>query len=353
MDFTETEDRTTLAGMVETVLDKLGPIDPSGLVGFDEKLWTALTHNGFVAAALSEDHGGDGLGLGPVASVLTVLGRRAARTPYLTTVVGGVLPLLAFGATGSEALTAAADGAILTAAVAEVGDAVPDRPETTLEVDGDRAVVHGRKIAVPYADEAAFLLVSTTGGVVVVPRDTPGVTVVPTASSTGAPEATVVLDEVVLPVAAVIGTDVRALNEHLRSGYAAYADGLAAGALRLTSDHLASRTQFGRPLGAFQAVSQQIADAYVTARTVHLVAISATWRVSEGLDARADTALAAYWVSVELPQMMQQCHHLHGGLGVDVTYPMHRFFSSAKDVARSLGGPSTTLDLLGAQCTSI
>jgi alkylation response protein AidB-like acyl-CoA dehydrogenase len=355
VDFTDTEDQTTLAAMTESVLAKLGASDPSGLDGYDESVWKALVDHGLVRSALPEKFGGDGLGLAPYASVLTVLGRRAERTPCLATVACGVLPLLAYGASQSHEadLRAVGDGDILTAAVAEVGDAVPDRPGTTLERSGDGVVLHGRKIAVPYAEQARAILVTTNAGVVVVPRDTPGMSVTAVRSSTGAPEATVVFDEVHLPASAVVGDDCTVVNDHLRCATASFADGLAAGALRLTADHLAAREQFGRPLGTFQAVSQQIADAYVVARTVHLVAVSATWRVSEGLDARADTALAAYWVSTELPKMMQQCHHLHGGTGADVTYPMHRFFSSARDIARYLGGPSDTLESLGALCTSI
>ncbi|MGB3771472.1 MAG: acyl-CoA dehydrogenase family protein [Rhodococcus sp. (in: high G+C Gram-positive bacteria)] len=341
--------------MAEAVLDRLGPSDPSPLVGYDEALWKVLSENGFVNSALPEAMGGDALGLDAFAAVLTTLGRRAGITPFLSTIAGGVLPLIAYGAAESyEAdLRSAGEGEIITAAVAEVGDAMPLSPETTLERSGDRIVVHGRKIAVPYAAQARLLLVSTSGGVVAVSPDTTGVTVIATKSSTGAPEATVVLDEVDLPASAIVGSDTAVLYDHLRCASASFADGLAAGALRLTADHLASRQQFGRPLATFQAVSQQIADAYVVARTVHLVAVSATWRVAGGLDARSDTALAAYWVSVELPQMMQQCHHLHGGTGADVTYPMHRFFSSARDVARYLGGPSHTLEHLGALCTSI
>jgi hypothetical protein len=48
---------------------------------------------------------------------------------------------------------------------------------------------------------------------------------------------------------------------------------------------------------------------------------------------------------------MQTCHHLHGGMGMDVTYPMHRYYSSVKDLTRLLGGPAHRLDLVGVQCT--
>jgi alkylation response protein AidB-like acyl-CoA dehydrogenase len=133
----------------------------------------------------------------------------------------------------------------------------------------------------------------------------------------------------------------------------AVADGLVSGAVDLTAAHVGSREQFGKPLATFQAVSQQIADAYVTSRTLHVAALSASWRVSEGLDAQSDLDVMAYWIAQEVPATMQVLHHLHGGLGVDVTYPLHRYYSTAKDLARLLGGASQRLDLVGARCSSI
>ncbi len=70
-------------------------------------------------------------------------------------------------------------------------------------------------------------------------------------------------------------------------------------------------------------------------------------RVDDDLD------VLAYTVAAELPAAMQKCHHLHGGLGVDITHPMHRYYSQAKDLARWLGGESLRLDRLGARCSSI
>ncbi len=58
-------------------------------------------------------------------------------------------------------------------------------------------------------------------------------------------------------------------------------------------------------------------------------------------------------VAAELPRAMQKCHHLHGGIGVDVTHSMHRYYSQSKDLARWLGGAALRLERLGAGCSSI
>ena len=125
-----------------------------------------------------------------------------------------------------------------------------------------------------------------------------------------------------------------------------------AGALALTRDHVATRQQFGRPLAAFQAVSQQIADVYIAARTLHLATLSACWRLDTGLDAgpevdpEVDTALevAGFWCAEQAPRSVRICHHLHGGLGMDVTYPLHRFSSLVADLVRYLGGAEYRLE---------
>ena len=101
-----------------------------------------------------------------------------------------------------------------------------------------------------------------------------------------------------------------------------------------------------------ELTSEQIADVYVTARTLHLVATSAAWRLAQGLDADDDLAVAAYWLAAELPKALQTCQHLHGGLGVDVTYPLHRYYSHGIDLARFVGGAAYRLDRLGARCSS-
>src|SRR5271165_5179941 len=132
----------------------------------------------------------------------------------------------------------------------------------------------------------------------------------------------------------------------------AYADGLVAGALRLTADYVANRKQFGKPLSTFQTVAAQLAEVYIASRTIDLAAKSVVWRLSEGRDADDDLDVLGYWVTSQAPPVMQLCHHLHGGMGMDITYPMHRYYSTIKDLTRLLGGPSHRLDLVGAQCSS-
>src|SRR5690606_25575813 len=101
-------------------------------------------------------------------------------------------------------------------------------------------------------------------------------------------------------------------------------------------------------LSTFQTVAAQLSEVYIASRTISLVSNSVTWRLTEGLDAEEDLAVLGYWLTSQAPPAMRICHHLHGGMGMDITYPMDRYYSSIKDLTRLLGGPSHRLDLVGA-----
>src|SRR5205085_3297785 len=140
-----------------------------------------------------------------------------------------------------------------------------------------------------------------------------------TPSSSGEPEYAVQLDQA--PVEGMLGGAdcVPDLYQLAIAGACALADGAVAGALALTRDHVASREQFGRPLAAFQAVSQQIADVYIASRTLHLATTSACWRLAEHRDPADDIEVAGYWCAEQAPPSVRTCHHLHGGTGMDVS----------------------------------
>jgi alkylation response protein AidB-like acyl-CoA dehydrogenase len=144
------------------------------------------------------------------------------------------------------------------------------------------------------------------------------------------------------------GATTKRVNELALATTGAFAAGLVAGALRLTADYVATREQFGRPLSTFQTVAAQLSEIYIASRTIDLVSTSVVWRLSEGLDAAEDLAILGYWLTSQAPPAMRLCHHLHGGMGMDITYPMDRYFSSIKDLTRLLGGPAHRLDLVGA-----
>ncbi|HLS77424.1 MAG TPA: acyl-CoA dehydrogenase family protein [Nocardia sp.] len=360
MDFTRDEGQDAVAEVVVGLLEREQARDFG--------LWPGLVETGLLGLALPERFGGDGMGLPEISVLLTELGTDAVAVPALPTLGLGLLPLLPLlpDAVAEVVYPEIARGAILTAALSEPGDPFTTSPKTTAVADGDVVRVSGHKIAVPYADEARWLLIPTDAGVALVDGDAPGLTRTASPSSGGLPESTVRLDGVEIPAERLLPADLTDLHRYAIAAIGAAADGLLEGALRITAEHLRTRRQFNRPLAEFQAVAQQVADLYVVSRTLHAVAASANWalaqlattpaeEITDEQRARVDDDLdvLAYTVTAELPAAMQKCHHLHGGLGVDVTHPMHRYYSQAKDLVRWLGGESLRLDRLGARCSSI
>lgn len=342
MDFSLDETHQAIADLAASVL-RAGADDGRVLAalasagGYDEAAWKALAQSGLLALTLPESAGGDGLGPLAAALVLTEVGRQVLPLPALATLALGVLPVAAFG-TGEQhdqLLSEVADGRVLTAAL---------RDAPALPVTESAGRYSGARVGVPYAEQAHRILVPTAAGTAIIDPRADGVSLLRSTTSTGAPEYTVRLDNV--RTESVLDATAQQVDRFAVAGAAAVADGVLAGALELTAAHLRTRRQFGRPLATFQAVAQQVADVYVVARTVHLAAVSSAWRLDTGRDADEDLAVAAYWLAAELPRAVQICHHLHGGLGVDITYPLHRYYSHAKDLARFVGGPDYRLDRL-------
>ncbi|WAC92142.1 acyl-CoA dehydrogenase family protein [Mycobacterium sp. Aquia_213] len=340
MDFDLTATQQAVADVATSVLEKdLG--------------WDALVSGGVTVLPVPERLGGDGVGLPEVATVLTEVGRRGAITPALATLGFGVLPLVDLASDEQQdrflaGLVKGAKGGVLTAALNEPGSALPDRPTTTF-ADGR---LSGTKVGVAYAEQADWIVVTADNAVVVVSPKAEGVELVRTPTSNGSEECAVTFAAVAVPDADVLaGATARRVNELALAAIGAFTDGLVAGALRLTADYVAGRKQFGKPLSTFQTVAAQLAEVYIASRTIGLAAKSVVWRLSEGRDADDDLDVLGYWITSQAPRVMQICHHLHGGMGMDITYPMHRYYSTIKDLARLLGGSSHRLDLVGAQCS--
>jgi alkylation response protein AidB-like acyl-CoA dehydrogenase len=356
MDFTRDETETEVSALAAQVLGAIAGPDAAahggsaGHADCDQAGWRELGRAGLLSLALPAELGGDGLGVQATAAVLTEIGRHAARMPALATLGCGVLPVARSAGAGlrRQLLAGVASGdTILTAAIREPADPMPAVPGTVLSPAG---TVTGVKTGVCYAAAARWILVPATSAagpvVTVVEPDADGLSCQRTRSSSGLPEYTLRLDQT--PALQVLdGCPVTELYQVAIASACAVADGVLAAALELTTGHVRTREQFGRPLATFQAVAGQIADVYAAARTLHLAATSACWQLDTGRDAGRDTDVAAYWLARHGPAAVRTCHHLHGGLGMDVSYPLHRYSALMTDLVAFVGGADDRLDRLG------
>jgi 3-oxo-4-pregnene-20-carboxyl-CoA dehydrogenase alpha subunit len=349
VDFALGETQQAVIRAAGPVLDRRQPSPATGDRALGEALWKELGQAGLL------ELGGDGLGLMDTAVLLTEVGRRAAPVPALATLAMGVLPVIRWGDRGLRRVLldgVAAGDTVLTAAVREPSDPMPAAPATT----AGGGTVSGVKVGVPYGTAARWILVPASfasggTGVAVVDPSADGVGLRPTPCSGSGPECTLRLDRA--PVAHLLGDGADGVMDDLYqltlAGAACLADGALAGALALTTAHLGTRQQFGRPLAAFQAAAQRIADVHIASRTLHLAVLSACWRLDTGREAGPDLDVAAYWLAGQAPGALRSCHHLHGGTGMDASYPLHRYSALVKDLVRLAGGADYRLGRLGAR----
>ena len=340
MDFTPDPEQQAVADVVTAVLDR-------------DNSWDALVAGGVAALAVPERLGGDGVGLPEIATALTEIGRHGTISPALATLGLGTAVLLDLASEEQQDryLAGVAKGAVLTAALNEPAAPLPDRPATVLSGSAGGYKLNGTKIAVPYPEQAEWMVVTADSAVVVVSPKADGVQMVKTPSSNKGDEYTVTFSDAEVD-GILLGAQAHRVNQLALAAIGAFASGLVAGALRLTADYVANRHQFGKPLSTFQTVAAQLAEVYITSRTLTLAATSVVWRLAEGRDADDDLDVLGYWLASQAPPVMQICHHLHGGMGMDIDYPMDRYYSTIKDLTRLVGGPSHRLDLVGAQCSS-
>ena len=324
----------------------------------DAVTWKALADADLLTLAVPEEQGGAGLGVVETAVVLGEIGRRTAAVPALATLALGALPVARFGtaAQRAEVLGGLGSGRVLTAALNEPADPLPTEPRLTARREGSELVLSGRKTAVQHADSAERMLVSCAvdgqPGVVLVAPTTPGITLRATPSSTGSAECAVDFDEVRVDAADLLGGSCGAevlegVHGFAMAGICALAGGALTGALELTSEHVRTRAQFGRALAEFQSVAGQIADVYIASRTLDLATRAACWGLTSG-NAPQDCRTAAAWLTEAAPRALATCHHLHGGVGLDITYPLHRHTALVADLARLLGGAEAGLDRIAS-----
>jgi acyl-CoA dehydrogenase len=118
--------------------------------------------------------------------------------------------------------------------------------------------------------------------------------------------------------------------------------------LQMTARYASGRVQFERPIATFQAVGQRLADCYLDAGAIRLTLWQAAWRLSKNLTAHNEIATAKFWATDGGHRIAHAAVHIHGGVGIDVDYPLHRYFVATKRIEFSLGGATAQLRRIGS-----
>lgn len=365
MDFTTNEDQRALVGLATQILSeqatpkRLAELEDNG-GWYDETLWHHLAEAGVVGAALSEDVGGGGLGFTELALLLEQVGAHVAPVPLLETVLAA-LTIDTFGTPEQRTRDlpdVTAGRALLTAALTESGRDDPARPLTTATPERDGLRISGVKSAVPFAALTRRILVpaSDLNGqpvIVLVDPTAEGVTLRAQTATSGQPQAEVELDLIVPAADVLAGPDRGAevlgwLLDRTVTAIAATALGVSGRALAMSAQYTTGREQFGRAVATFQAVGHRLADAYIDVEAMRLTTLQAVWLLDSGLSARDQATIAKWWACEGGHRVAHAAQHVHGGVGVDVDYPLSRYFRWSKQLELTLGGATPQLLRLGA-----
>jgi alkylation response protein AidB-like acyl-CoA dehydrogenase len=365
VDFALTEEQTALAELARTILseqvthERLKTIEATD-DRFDAPLWRTLADANLLGTIVPESHGGLGYGLEELSVVIQECGRALPAVPHLASMAFGTTAVVELGSTTLQGalLPGVATGeTILTAALVEPGGGSATDPASTARRDGDDWVLDGVKVCVPWASTAARVIVpATTGegrtGLFAVAPDAPGVTLERTETTTRDPQFTMILEDVRVHADAVLGdvdgdAAVRRWTDVCTALLCSFDLGVAEAALQLAADYDRERHQFDVPIGSFQAVHQRLADCWIDVMAIRLTAQQAIWRLSERLPADDELAFAKYWASSAAFRVTRAAVHLHGGMGVDVDYPLHRYYLWSKTVELTLGSAAPQLAAVG------
>jgi alkylation response protein AidB-like acyl-CoA dehydrogenase len=314
--------------------------------GFDESGWKEMAELGWAGLALPEEWGGQGLGIVDLAVLFEEMGYVCAPSPLLSNTIAGLA--LAFAGSDEQKerwLPPLAAGELRgTPALTDAGrPAEPNQFAMAAESDGDGTVLNGEKTLVMDAASADFFLVATADGHRhVVEKSANGVTVSPEESidptrrvSSVRLENVRVAAENTLPGST---EDYWPVFQRACVALAAESTGLAQRALEMSVTYAKDRQQFGRPIGAYQAVSHRCAQMLLETENSRSAVYGAAWAADaepESLPLAASMAKAyaadAGW---RVPDAAIQ---VHGGIGFTWEHDLHFFLKRGRANAASLG----------------
>ena len=367
MDFTFSEDQLALGTVARGLFDRRATTDrlteiETGGTRHDPALWKELADADLLGIALPSSVGGSARGFLDLGVLLAEVGWSVAPVPAYATLVLGADTIVRHGSAEQHQrhLPDVVTGErILTAALTEPGRSDVTVPMTTARRDGAGWRLDGVKDLVPAAQIADALVVSATTddgdvGLYVVDAHASGVGITPVATTGAQPHADVTLDGVSVSDDDRLGASgggvamVQDVNDRAVVALCAIQVGVTERALRIAAAYTGEREQFGRPIGSFQAVQQRMADAFIDVEAIRWTTWHAAWLLDEGRTATREALIAKFWAAEAGMRVLATAQQVHGGIGIDVGYPLFRYFLWAKHNELAMGPATAQLARLGS-----
>lgn len=322
--------------------------------GTTDPVWRGLAELGATGMLVPPEHGGAGLTMVDAGIVLEELGAALHPGPWLSTAVAATRALTRLDTAGDEAAKLLA-GIAAGATVATVGPLDARSPWPAAGPDRDSPLVHGRLTALPDVAAADVLLVlaTTPDGPALFAVDTwhPGLTARPQPTIDGTRKQFLVTlrDTPARRLAAASPEYVEALVDDVLIASAADALGAARAVFGLAVEHAKVRHQFGRPIGAFQAVQHLCADMYETLELARGGVLHGLWAADAApAPERHLAAVRAKAFAARLASVGDTAIQVLGGLGYTWEHDAHLYLKRLLSWSAFLGGPDRYLQEVGA-----
>jgi alkylation response protein AidB-like acyl-CoA dehydrogenase len=360
MDFNFKEEQLQFADALKRWVAKDYSFEERGKIigseaGVSDAAWATLAELGMTALPVPEEQGGFSGSAVDMFVVMQELGRGLVVEPYLATVMGA--EFLKLGGGHAALLEQVAAGELKLACALGERQSRHDLADITTSAvqDGDAYVINGRKSVVVHGAQAGSLIVSARSGgaqrdhdgisLFVLPLDTTGITVTGYRTLDGQRAADIAFDNVCAPSSALIGA--AGAGWDILETAADYGAGLlcaeALGAMEAifaaTLEYLKTRTQFGAPIGKFQALQHRMADMFIHLEQARSMALLAAVKLAstDADERRRAVSAAKFRVGQAMKFVGQQAVQLHGGMGVTNELPAAHHFKRLTMIELTLG----------------
>jgi alkylation response protein AidB-like acyl-CoA dehydrogenase len=315
--------------------------------GYSPELWKKMAEQGWQGLLIPEQYGGAGFGYLDLIILIEEFGRALVPGPFISTQIGGVLPILEGGTEQqkSYALPKIASGETIWTLAYTEPSARFDSEGVALEVkeEGNELVLSGTKLFTRDANVADFMTVvgrrpGTKGDdgieLVIVNAKAPGITITPLKTIAADKQSEVKFENVRVPKESIIAGGAALLKKIQRKATViecAYLVGLAQMDFEISVQYAKDRIQFGRPIGSFQAIQHKAADMVTDVDGARFIMYRAAWSVDEGeADADLNVHMAKAWCSEATRRVVAHGQQIHGGIGFTKDYKIQLYFRRQK-----------------------
>ena len=329
--------------------------------GYTPELWQKLAEQGWLGLIIPEKYGGVELEYQDLIVLLEEMGRYMLPGPYFSTVVMGGMTITdaATEEQKQEYLPRIAEGQIIvTLAINEPsGRWDAEGIELKASENGEKWVLNGTKLFVPNAHVSDYIVVAARTGegandisLFIVSTQAKGVeeTLLQTIASDRQSE--VIFNNVEVSSSDLLGdknagwSTIEKVLQWGAIGKCAEMTGGGQEVLDMTVEYAKQRTQFGRPIGTFQAIQHHCANMATDVEGSKFITYQAAWRLSEGLPADREVAMAKAWVSEAYRRVCALGHQSHGAIGFTKEHNMQLYSRRAKAAELAFGDADLHLD---------